>query len=347
MSADSFEASLGLVGVGYWGPNHLRVIEDSARAELKWVCDSNQERLDRVSPRTRATTTTELDRVLEDPDTDALIIATPMSTHFEIGMRALEAGKHLMIEKPLAGSSAEADALLSLAADKGLAVMCGHTFLFSPPVVAIREMLRQGDLGEIYFVSSSRVNLGLHQRDNSVLWDLAPHDFSILLDWFDEKPESVSAVGRDSIVPGIADVAFVDLGYESGLIANVELSWLAPSKLRRTTVVGSEKMVVYDDAAPEQVRVYDHGVVFEDPGTFGQYHLSYRTGDILTPKLPTTEPISAQLDAFLDAVSAGRAPQKYTRIARDVVELIEMAERSLENEGVRSTLTKQLPAGLR
>jgi len=329
---------LALVGVGYWGPNHLRVIEDAERAELTWICDVNQDRLDRLKPRTGATATSELDRVLDDPETDALIVATPMSSHYEIAKRALEAGKHIMVEKPLARSSEETAELIDLAAGKGLAIMCGHTFLFSPPVLAIEEMLRRDELGEIYFVSSSRVNLGLHQRDNSVIWDLAPHDFSILLNWFDEMPESVSAVGRDSIVPGIADVAFVDLSYSSGLIANVELSWLAPSKLRRTTIVGSQKMVVYDDAAPEQVRVYDHGVVFEDPETFGQYHLSYRTGDILTPKLPTTEPISAQLNAFLDAVDEGRAPEKYTRIARNVVGLIEMAEMSLDNDGARTAL---------
>ena len=162
--------------------------------------------------------------------------------------------------------------------------MCGHTFIYSPAVRAVKAMLEQGELGELFFVSSSRVNLGLHQQDISVIWDLGPHDFSILLYWLDEMPAKVRAVGRDSIVKGIPDVAFITLDFPSGLLANVELSWLAPSKLRRTVLVGSERMVVYDDGSTEPIKVFDHGVVYEDPETFGEYHLSYRTGDIVSPE---------------------------------------------------------------
>src|SRR5262249_16685376 len=173
--------------------------------------------------------TTDFDRVLDDPGTDAVILSTPISTHYELALRCLEAGKHLLVEKPLATTREEAEELIELADRLGLTLMCGHTFLFSPPVRRVRTYIESGELGEIYFVSSGRVNLGLHQKDVSVLWDLGPHDFSILSYWLGEAPEEIAAVGRDSIVDGVADVAFVTLTYGSGLIANVELSWLAPS----------------------------------------------------------------------------------------------------------------------
>ncbi len=201
-----------------------------------------------------------------------------MFTHFDLASRSLDAGKHTFVEKPLAPSSELACELLRRARAQDRVLMCGHTFLYSPPVRAVRDLLRRDELGEVFFVSSSRVNLGLHQPDVSVIWDLGPHDFSILLYWLEEVPSTVRAIGRDSIVSGIPDVAFVTMTYESGIVANVELSWLAPSKLRRTVVVGSRKMVVYDDGSAEPVRVFDHGVVYKDPETFGEYKLSYRTG---------------------------------------------------------------------
>lgn len=328
----------GLVGLGYWGPNHLRVLEESDAAELRWICDADPARLDRFGRRTRAQATDNLQRLLEDPDTDAVIIATPISTHYDLASAALKAGKHVLVEKPLAATAAEADQLIAQAQDAGLVIMCGHTFLFSPPVIAIREMVERGDLGEIYFISSQRVNLGLHQRDVSVLWDLAPHDYSILLHWLGTAPESVSVVGRDSIVQGTPDVAFASLQFPSGLLANVELSWLAPSKLRRTVLVGSEKMVVYDDTSTEQVRVFDHGVVYRDPESFGEFHLSYRTGDILSPKLGTEEPLATQLNTLLEAIETEEAIDHHARLSRDVVELVEASEHSLRNGGMRTTI---------
>ena len=337
------KAEIGLIGLGYWGPNHLRVLQESDSASLRWICDIDQSRLDHFASRTRAEATTEFERVLEDPKTDAVIVATPISTHYDLARRSLEAGKHVLVEKPLAGTAKEADALIELANDRGLAIMCGHTFLFSPPVVAIREMVERGDLGEIYFISSSRVNLGLHQRDVSVLWDLAPHDFSILLNWLGTTPDHVSGIGRDSVVKGTPDVAFVTLGFPDGLLANVELSWLAPSKLRRTVLVGSEKMVVYDDTSVEQVRIFDHGVVYRDPESFGEFQLSYRTGDILSPKLATEEPLAVQLATFLDAIEQGWAPHDHARLARNVVELVEASERSLKSGGVRTRVGNAEP----
>lgn len=326
--------NIAIVGLGYWGPNLLRALFELGEAEVRYLCDLDEDRLMRFMKRyPSARATVELDEILRDPEVDAVVIATPVFTHFDMAARCLRAGKHVFVEKPLASTSSEADELLALAEDERRVIMCGHTFLYSPAVRAVKDMLRRGDLGDIYFISSSRVNLGLHQRDVSVLWDLGPHDFSILLYWMDEMPEWVGAVGRASVVPGIPDVAFVDLGFNSGAIAHVELSWLAPSKLRRTVIVGSEKMVVYDDSSTEPVRVFDSGVKYEDPETFGQYHLSYRTGDIVSPKLDTTEPIAMELADFVAGIRRGRAPDGNPILARNVVQLIEAAEASLEQRG--------------
>ena len=326
---------VGLVGLGYWGPNLLRVLADLPSVAVSWICDLDEERLRRFARRYPAIRATlDYDELLADPALDAVVIATPVFTHFELACASLDAGKHTFVEKPLAPSLAEADRLIELAAERRLTLMCGHTFLWSPPVRAIRGMLDRSELGEIYFISSSRVNLGLHQRDASVVWDLAPHDFSILHYWLGGLPQSLRALGRDSIVKGVVDVAFITLTYASGLIVNVELSWLAPSKLRRTVLVGSEKMVVYEDGAPEPVRIFDHGVVYEDPETFGEYQLSYRTGDITSPKLDTTEPLASQLGDFAAAAAAGRPVAVETGLARDVVHLLELTELSMRHGGV-------------
>src|SRR3954469_4283125 len=287
---------VGVVGLGYWGPNLLRVLTDLDDVEVAALCDLSPDRLARYGRRHPvAHCTTRYEDLLADESLDAIFIATPVFTHFDLAARALRAGKHTFVEKPLAPSTELADQLLDLAVESERALMCGHTFLYSPPVREVRHLLEAEELGDVFFVTSSRVNLGLHQRDVSVVWDLGPHDFSILLHWMDEMPEWVGAVGRDSVVKGIPDVAFIDLGFPSGALAHIELSWLAPSKLRRTVVVGSQKMVVYDDSSSEPVRVFDSGVEYEDPETFGQYQLSYRTGDILSPKLETTEPIITEL----------------------------------------------------
>ncbi len=325
---------VGLVGLGYWGPNLLRVLADLTDVELSWICDLDEERLRRFERRHAiGRMTRRYEDLLEDPQLDAILIATPVFTHFDMASRSLLAGKHTFVEKPLAASAAEADRLLQLAAESELTLVCGHTFLCSPPVRAIHGMLDRSELGNIYFISSSRVNLGLHQRDTSVIWDLAPHDFSILCYWLGCMPESIRALGRDSILKGVVDVAFITLSYAHGLVVNVELSWLAPSKLRRTVVVGSQKMIVYEDGAPEPVRIFDHGVVYEDPETFGAYQLSYRTGDITSPKLDTTEPLATQLGDFVTAALAGDRCLPQALLARDVVQMLEAAETSLRSGG--------------
>ncbi|MFL5885346.1 MAG: Gfo/Idh/MocA family oxidoreductase [Thermoleophilaceae bacterium] len=324
------EVRVAVVGLGYWGPNLLRSLIEMSGVKVKYICDLDEDRLGRYARRYPGTIATRrYEDILEDPDVHAVVIATPVFTHHELALRALRAGKHTMVEKPLAPSLSAAEELRQIADEQRLVLMCGHTFLYSPPVRAVKEILDRQELGEIYFISASRVNLGLHQRDVSVVWDLGPHDFSILLYWLEEFPEWVRAVGRDSVVKGIPDVAFIDMVFPSGILANVELSWLAPSKLRRTVVVGSEKMVVYDDGAAEPVRVFDHGVVYKDPETFGQYHLSYRTGDIVSPKLDTVEPISLELADFVDCIRDGVSPAPFIELAQNVVRLIESAESSI------------------
>jgi predicted dehydrogenase len=330
---------VAVVGLGYWGPNLLRVLGDNLDVSVRWICDLDPERLGKYRRRhPGARATTRLERVLADPAVDAVVIATPVDTHYNLAARVLEAGKHVFVEKPLAPSSELADELARIAAERGRILMCGHTFLYSPPVRAIKRMISEGKLGDIYFISSSRVNLGLHQRDVSVIWDLGPHDFSILLYWLSEMPTSVRAIGRDSIVKGIADVAFVTMTFASGIIANIELSWLAPSKLRRTVLVGSERMAIYDDGAPEPVRLFDRGVVYRDPETFGEYHLSYRSGDVISPKIDSYEPLGLEVADFVGAIRSGEKMEYHTAIARSVVRLVEAADRSLQEGGREITV---------
>ncbi|HZV74514.1 MAG TPA: Gfo/Idh/MocA family oxidoreductase [Conexibacter sp.] len=330
---------VAVIGLGYWGPNLLRVLADLDGADVRWICDLDAERLERYGRRNPSVAATRhVDDVLCDPTVDAVVIATPVFTHYDLAARALRAGKHVFVEKPLAPSSEHARLLVELAEAEGLALMCGHTFIYSPPVRAVKAMLDAGELGDLFFISSNRVNLGLHQRDVSVVWDLGPHDFSILLYWLDELPESVQAIGRDSVVPGIHDVAFVTMRFPSGLVANVELSWLAPGKLRRTVIVGSKKMVVYDDGTVEPIRLFDHGVIYRDPETFGEYHLSYRTGDILSPRVESYEPLSRELADFTGAVAGGGLLREHAEFARQVVRLTEAADESLRSGGVEVVL---------
>jgi predicted dehydrogenase len=329
-----YNLRVAVVGLGYWGPNLLRVLYELDGVEVRYVCDLDEERLKRATTRYPSVEgTTSFERLLDDPELDAIVLATPVHTHFELAQQCLEAGKHTFVEKPLASSRAEAEELIQLAEDADLSLMCGHTFLYSPAVRAVKTMIERGELGQIYFISSSRVNLGLHQRDASVIWDLGPHDFSILLYWLEESPKRVSAVGRASVVPNVTDVAFIDLLFPSGPLAHVELSWLAPSKLRRTVVVGSERMVVYDDTSVEPVRVFDSGVTYREPETFGEFHLAYRTGDIVSPHLDTVEPLSLELGDFLHGIRGGRRPLWNTALALNVVALIECAESSLMDRG--------------
>ncbi|CAN5282646.1 Gfo/Idh/MocA family oxidoreductase [soil metagenome] len=328
---------VAVIGLGYWGPNLVRNLFELESADLVLVCDRRAEAVDQVRrryPSVRGTTS--VDDVLEDSNVEAVVVATPIGTHLELARASLSAGKHTLVEKPLADSIAGALELARLARKRDLVLVPGHTFLYSPPVQAVQEMISAGELGDIYFISTSRVNLGLHQSDASVIWDLAPHDFSILLYWLRETPTYVTALSRGCVIPDTPDVAFLNLEYASGVIAHAELAWLAPSKLRRTTVVGSRKMVVYDDTSIEPVRVFDSGVTLRDPGTFGEYRLSYRTGDIVSPRVDVSEPLSLELDDFCRSIREGSRPRATAELGLDVVRMIEAAERSLTQGGARA-----------
>jgi predicted dehydrogenase len=327
---------VAVVGLGFWGPNLVRNLHEVEGVEAALVCDLRAEALATIQRRYPAVrTTTDFDEVLADDTIDAVAIATPVSSHFELAARALEARKHVFVEKPLTASSDEALELIELADHHGLVLMPGHTFLYSPPVNMIRSLISSGELGEIYFISTSRVNLGLHQPDVSVAWDLGPHDFSILRYWLDETPSHASALSRGCVIPTIPDVAFIDLKFPSGTVAHVELSWLAPSKLRRTTIVGSRKMVVYDDTSNEPVRVFDSGVMLRDPETFGEYKLTYRTGDIVSPHMEVAEPLKLELEDFAQAIRTGSTPRSSRELGLEVVRMIEAVDDSLENSGAR------------
>jgi predicted dehydrogenase len=251
------------------------------------------------------------------------------------------------VEKPLAPSAREADELIETAEASGLTLMCGQTFLYSPPVRAVKDLLRTDELGDIYFISSSRVNLGLHQRDVSVIWDLGPHDFSILHYWLRDAPTHVRAISRACVFPEMPDVAFVDIEFPTGTIAHVELSWLAPSKLRRTTIVGSHKMVVYDDTSAEPVRIFDSGVMLSNPSSFGEYQLSYRTGDIVSPRVEVAEPLLRELRDFCAAIATGSTPRSSAEIGLEVVRMIEAVDASLDADGARVRIERLEPAAAR
>jgi predicted dehydrogenase len=326
---------VAVVGLGYWGPNLVRNLHELPIARVAAVCDLRRDALTSLAlryPALRATT--RFDDILRDPAIEAVALATPVTTHYELASATLRADKHVFVEKPLAASSEDALELIQLAERKGLVLMPGHTFLYSPPVNLVRDLIDSGELGEIYFISTSRVNLGLHQPDVSVVWDLGAHDLSILRYWLGENPTDVAATSRGCVMPNTPDVAFISLRFPNGTIAHVEVSWLAPSKLRRTAIVGSRKMVVYDDTSNEPVRIFDSGVDVPDPETFGEYRLTYRAGDIVSPHIDVVEPLSLELADFCSAIREGSEPRSSSRIGLDVIRTIEAVDRSLaEGEG--------------
>ncbi len=333
------QVRIAVVGLGYWGPNLVRNLRELPEADVCLLCDIRRDAVAELMLRYPGVSgTTRFERVLDDASIEAVAIATPVATHYELAAAALEAGKHVFVEKPLASSSAEALDLRQLAQANERVLMPGHTFLYSAPVRMIRSLIEAGELGDIHFISSSRVNLGLHQADASVLWDLAPHDFSILHYLLGVSPTHVSALCRDCVGSGTPDVAFINLEYGSGTIAHVELSWLAPSKLRRTTIVGSQRMVLYDDTSREPVRIFDSGVLISDPETFGEYQMSYRTGDIVSPRVDAAEPIFLELADFIHAIREDVEPRSNAELGLDVVRMIEAVDASIAGPVARVAL---------
>ena len=330
---------VGVVGCGYWGPKLARNMRELPDAELAWVCDLRDDRLQHLqSLYPDVQVTRDFDRLLSS-DVDAIVVATPVSTHHPIALRA---GKHVLVEKPIAASSQEAEDIISEAERQDRVVMVGHTFEYNPAVEAARDIVARGDLGEVYYISATRVNLGVFQPDINVMWDLAPHDISILRFVLGADPESVSALGRVCVQRDreIHDVAYISLKFPSGVLANVRVSWLDPCKIRRYTVVGSKKMLVYDDVEPvDKILIYDKGVdVPPYSDTEEEFHLSYRQGDGVPYPVKWVEPLRKECQHFLDCIRDGAVPCSDGHVGLRIVRVLEAAQRSLVKGGVREDL---------
>jgi predicted dehydrogenase len=323
-----------VVGYGYWGPNLVRNLLGRPEFDFQGLCEVSESRAAQFLDRHPGhVVSTDFDALVEDPRIQAVLIATPPATHFDLVSKALLGGKHVLVEKPLARSVAEASELLRLSEEMGVVLMPGHTFLYSPPVNKVHELIRDGVVGEVYFVTSSRMNLGKYQRDG-VICDLAPHDLSILLYWLDEPVVEVSATGRSVFDPEVPETAFLTLTFASGTSANVQVSWLAPRKLRQMVVVGGKRMVQYEDtSADEAIRVYDRGLDFKAPADFGEYRLTYRTGDMVAPRIEASEPLGLELADFAQAILSGSEPRSNARLGLEIVRAVEASEESLRAGG--------------
>ena len=300
--------NIAVIGCGYWGPNLVRNFRSQPDCRVKIMCDINEDRLDHMSALYREIdTTSDVNSVFNDPDVDALVVATPVDLHYEFAKRGLEAGKHVFVEKPMTSSAVHSRELVELATGKNLTLMVGHTFIYSAPVRKIKEIIESGELGEIYYISSRRLNLGLFQRDINVTWDLAPHDISIILYIFGAIPKSVNCQGKAHINPGIEDVTSLCLNFENGGFATIQSSWLDPNKVREMVFVGSKKMLVFDDNEPlEKIKIYDKRV--EAPphyDDFASFTYSYHYGDMLAPYIQQTEPLKVETAHFLDCIRTG------------------------------------------
>jgi predicted dehydrogenase len=336
---------IAIVGLGYWGPNWVRNFSQAHGIERVVCCDFSRERLELIKRRYPSVVITEkLDQVLNDPQVDAVVVATPVNTHFEIASRCLKAGKSTLVEKPLATSCEEAEVLIRMARERDLTLMSGHTFEYSAPVIKIRELIDSGELGDIFYISSVRANLGMFRRDVNVAWDLATHDISIILKLLGEMPIEVSCQGESHYHDHVEDVARLTLHFANNVIAFMHVSWLDPNKIRKTTIVGSRKMLVYDDTAPqEKIRVYDKGVTrhpYQD--TLGDFQLSYRNGDVNIPRIDESEPLKVECDHFIDCVKRGTSPNSDGHSGLRVVKVLEAADRSLKNHGQPMPVTPSL-----
>ena len=340
MDSSSGPVRVGVVGVGYWGPKLVRVLAELEDAELCLVADLDPTRLARVARQHPTVQTTPDFQQLLDSDLEAVVVATPIRTHHRLAKAALLAGKHVLVEKPLAATSAECEELIALAAARGLTLMVGHTFEYNPAIRALREIVASGEIGAVYYADLARLNLGQFQPDINVLWDLAPHDLSILLYVLQQDPLAVSARGSAHITPGVHDVAYLEVRFAGELRAHAHLSWLDPCKVRRVTIVGSKKMVVCNDLLElEKIRIYDKGVDRPyETDHFTDFPLTYRYGAVSIPFVPTQEPLQAQCAHFVDCIQSGARPQSDGLAGLKVVRLLEAADRSLRNDGTAERL---------
>jgi predicted dehydrogenase len=330
-----------VIGYGYWGPNLLRNLAETDGVEVKWCADKRPERLALAKRRYPALhVTAEANEIFEDPEVDAVAIATPVSTHYELAKRALERDKHVLIEKPMTRSVAEAEELREIAERRNLVLMVDHTFIYTGAVRRIKEIVEVGELGELYYFDSVRVNLGLFQHDIDVLWDLAPHDLSILSYLLpDHKPKHVSAVGSAHTGSGLADIAYMTLHFARDFISHFHVNWLSPVKVRQVLIGGNRRMLVYDDMEPsEKVRVYDAGIEMRTAEDVYHTLVDYRTGDMWAPKLEFGEALAVECEHFADCVRLKKMPFTGAAMGVQVVRMLEAASQSLAAGGKRIAL---------
>ena len=329
---------VGVVGLGYWGPNWVRNLHQSQAARRIVACDLDQKRRTHVSQLySDLETTSHFEDLLNDDDIEGIVVATPVGTHYGMAKRALDAGKSVLVEKPMATSNEDANDLVKTAREKNLILMVGHTFEYSAPVLKMHDIIASGELGDVFYISSVRANLGLFQRDVNVTWDLATHDISIILNLMGgHEPEAVSCQGESHYGQGVEDVAMITLRFERNVIAFIHVSWLDPDKIRRTTVVGSRKMLVYDDTAPqEKIRIYDKGVTAQKYyDTFGEFQFSYRYGDIQIPRIEEKEPLFCECEHFVNCIKNGVTPNTDGVNGARVVSVLEAANYSLRRGGL-------------
>jgi predicted dehydrogenase len=343
---------VGVIGCGYWGPKLIRNFYDLATAQVRMVAELQPERrgqLERQFPGVQ--TTANHDDVLADPAIEAVVIATPVRTHYTLAQQALAGGKHVLVEKPLAASMAEAAELVALSEERNLCLMVGHTFEYNPAVEELRRLVQSETLGKIHYIDTARLNLGLFQQDINVMWDLAPHDISILLYLLNMDPLTVSARGNGCVRPSIYDVVYLELCFPGNITAHVHVSWLEPCKVRRVTVVGDRKMAVYNDVAVEEkIKIYDKGVSLPaTPGVPGEFQMSYRYGDIVSPRVVWQEPLRVECSHFVDCIRTARRARSDGRAGWRVVRILERAEQSLTHGGLRIGVADgyaDLPAAL-
>lgn len=328
--------NIGVIGYGYWGPNLVRNFAELSGATVASVADLDPKKLELVRRRYPAVkTTAHFQDLIEDPAIDAVAIATPVSTHFELGLSILKAGKHLWVEKPMTETALQALKLTEEAERRRLVLFVDHTFIYTGAIRKMAEVIKAGDLGRVYYYDSIRVNLGLFQRDVNVISDLAVHDFSILNYLLDEHPVAVSASGTNHFPGTPENLAYVTLFYDSGTIAHANVSWMAPVKVRQILVGGSKKMITYDDLEPsEKVKIYDKGIDFtDDPKLIHEMRVGYRTGDMWAPKLATTEALRLGGEHFIECIELSRKPETGGDLGLRVVEVIEAATNSMRRRG--------------
>ncbi len=337
----NIDINVGVIGYGYWGPKLARNVHQIAGATLSMVSDLRDDRLADIKTMYPETIATKNYQDLLEADLDAVIIATPVNMHYPLTKDALQAGKHVLVEKPITSDSTQAQELVDLAAARGLTLMVGHTFEYNPAVEAVREVVQSGELGEIYYLNSTRVNLGLLQPDINVMWDLAPHDLSILRFILDSNPIRVSARGGVYVntVRNLHEVVYMTVFFDNGAMANLRLSWLDPVKQRRLTVVGSKKMLVYDDIAEDKVVVYDKGVeVPQYSVTENEFHASYRHGEEIVVPYEWVEPLRSECSHFIDCIRTGSNPRSSGEVGTRILKVLETAQRSLLNGGIELTV---------